>query len=339
MGVREILISSRSVFATVLLLVLLPQGASALPGAGETNAQAQMQSPSSSGLYNPALLFAPNIEWAMADPRTTPAWTFAVSRYRSLAATAPVIDRANSVAFDIGSYDAMWDDSLFSEIAAYGGLARDLQRVSNMAAMGGSDGTSIPYGRLTLQREFREGQHRLMLGAYGLHVSVRPTAISAFGDDSYTDVAVDGTYQWIAHPERSRSDVVSAHILILHEGENLTASHAVFGTRSADDLTVFRGDVTYSWGAAVTPAIQYFQITGSSDPVRLGTPDGIPDSNGWIAELDYAPPRKPDSPLNRFNVRLALQFIAYSHFDGSSRNASENNTVLLHVSAGVAPDA
>src|SRR5947208_863730 len=123
--------------------------------------------------------------------------------------------------------------------------------------------------------------------AFALAPGLAP-AISGFGDDSYTDVAVDGTYRWIAHPERDVSETISAHVLILHEGEDLIASHAVFGTRRTDDLTIFRGDVSYSWGAAFTPCVQYFEITGSYDPVRLGTPDGNPDSKGWIAEMEFS---------------------------------------------------
>jgi hypothetical protein len=234
----------------------------------------------------------------------------------------------------------MWDDTWFSEMAAYGGLNRDALRIAGMEALNGvySRSGAIPYGRLTVQREFQEGHHTVALGAYGLHLSVRPTAISGFGDDSYTDVAMDGTYRWIAHPERDASETISAHVLVLHEDEDLIASHAVLGTNASDELSIFRGDLNYSWGAALTPGIQYFQITGTSDPVRLGTLDGSPDSNGWIAGLGYAPWSGSGSPLSRLNVRLALQFIAYSEFDGSSRNASANNTVLLHMSAGAEPD-
>jgi hypothetical protein len=273
---------------------------------------------------------------------TIPAWIspIAVPGYRSLTAAAPLFEDIDAAAFDIGGYNAMWDDTMFSEISAYGGVGHDAMRIAGMRAMDGSDGASgaIPYGHLTVQREFQEGQHYVALGAYGLQVSVRPTAISGFGDDSYTDVAVDGTWRWIAHPERNVSDMISTHVLLLHETENLIASHAVFGTKPTDDLTIFRGDVSYSWGANLTPTVQYFQITGSPDPARLGTLDGSPDGSGWIAAVDFLPRSEPDSTRSGFNVRLGLQFIAYSEFDGSSHNASQNNTVLLHLSAGGTAD-
>jgi len=281
-------------------------------------------------MYNPAFAlapgFAPAIDmWFANSPLAAPA-------YRPVTALGSFSENPGSLSFDIGRYDAMWNDTWFSEIAAYGGLARDLERVSNMWAMGGADSTAIPYGRLTLEREFLNGQDRITIGGYGLHVNVRPTAISGFGDDGYTDVAADASWRWTAHPERKVSDAITAHVLILHEGESLMASNAVFAARRNDQLTVLRGDMSYSSGTLLTPAIQFFQVNGTSDPVQIGTLDGSPDSKGFIGEIDYAP--KPDSPLARLNVRLALQFIAYSQFDGTSSDASHNNTVLLHLTLG-----
>jgi hypothetical protein len=337
MHVCKTMASGRSGVAALLWLALLPQCASAVntpvgqgePQHGLTARQA----------YNPAFAlapgFAPAIDnlWPANAPWLTP---FAAPVFRSITDAGTADDDPGLPSFDIGGYDAMWDDTTFSEIAAYGGLERDALRVAGMRALNGADGTSgdIPYGRLTLQREFQQGKHQLALSAYGTQVSVQPTAISGFGDDGYTDVAVDGTWRWVAHPERSVSDTITAHGLVLHEGENLIASHAIFGTRSTDELMVFRGDVTWSWGANLAPTVQYFRITGSADPVRLGTLDGSPDSKGLIAEINYRPSDNPGSPLNWFDVRLSLQYVAYSEFDGSSRNASQNNTVLLHLTAG-----
>ena len=330
MRVHKTLALGRSGFAAALCVVLLPEVACA----------AEPQNGSASGqTYNAAFALAPGFAPPVDNVwMANPAWGSPVAApvYRSITTAAPLVEDLASPSFDIGGYDAMWDDTWFGEIAAYGGLERDALRIAGMSAMNGADGTSgaIPYGRLMLQREFQEGQYYVGLGAYGLHVNVQPTAISGFGDDSYTDVAVDGTWRWIARPERSASDMISAHVLVLHEDENLIASHAIFGTRSTDDLTIFRGDASWSWGANVTPAVQYFRITGSSDPIRLGTLDGSPNSKGWITEFNYAPSDDARSPLTWFDVRLSLQFVAYSEFDGSSHNAAHNNTVLLHLTAG-----
>jgi hypothetical protein len=240
---------------------------------------------------------------------------------------------------DTGGYDAMWDDARFSEFSAYGGLERNALRVAGMRAIDGSDGASgaMPYGRLTLQRDYSNGQNELALGAYGTQASVRQAAISGFGEDSYTDVAVDGTWRWIAHPERAVSDMIAAHVMVLHETQSLVASHAIFGTRSVDDLTVLRGDASWSWGGDFVPAVQYFRIAGAPDPVRMGTLDGSPNSNGFIAGLDYLPSGAAGPSPDGFQVRLSLQFVAYSEFDGTSHYAAHNNTVLLHLTASTDP--
>jgi hypothetical protein len=325
----------RSGFAAALCLALLPRCACALSNAhgSESGLQGGL-TPGQASAF--ALLpgFAPTIDnlWM-----AMPGWGSpdAAAGYHSVS-DASALDDPASPSFGVGGYDPIWDDTKFSEMSAYGGLERDTLRVAGMRAIDGTDGASgaIPYGRLTVQRDFMDGRDQLALGAYGTEAGVRPTAISGFGDDSYTDIAIDGTWRWIAHPERSYSDVISAHILILHEGENLLASHAIFDTRRSDDLTVFRGDASWSWAGSLVPAVQYFRITGSSDPVRLGTQGGSPNSNGFIAEMNYLPSGNGRSPLNWFDARLSLEFVAYSEFEGSSRDASRNNTVLLHLTFG-----
>jgi hypothetical protein len=70
--------------------------------------------------------------------------------------------------------------------------------------------------------------------------------------------------------------------------------------------------------------------------MRWGTADGSPDSKGWVAEVDYVPWGKPESPLDWANLRLALQFTAYSEFDGSRHNASDYDTLLLKLTVGAA---
>ena len=77
--------------------------------------------------------------------------------------------------------------------------------------------------------------------------------------------------------------------------------------------------------------MQYFQIHGSSDAVRFGTANGSPNSEGVIAEIAYVPWGKPDSPVRWFNGRLALQYVAYSKFDGTSSHASDHNTIFLNL--------
>jgi hypothetical protein len=328
--VEGILALRRAGIGVALCVMLLPLHASAAPGASG----GQIAPAENSGF---ALFpgFAPAIStvWlAMPASGTAPTYHFT-------AGTDEFNGDPNSPSFDIGGYNAMWDDMKFSEMSAYGGLARDTLRVAGMRAIDGSDGVSgaIPYGRLTLARDFLDAHQQLALGAYGAQVSVRQTAISGFGNDSYTDVALDGSWRFVAHPERSISDTITAHVMFLHEDESLLASNAIFGTRKSDNLSVFRGDLSWSGGGNFVPAVQYFHITGSSDPIRLGTLDGSPNSNGFITEIDYVPSDNARSPLNWFNVKLSLQFVSYSEFEGTAHDAAHNNTVLFHLTADTDP--
>ena len=77
----------------------------------------------------------------------------------------------------------------------------------------------------------------------------------------------------------------------------------------------------------------YFSITGNADANQymmgevMGSRTGTPDTKGYVAEIDYLPMEK---------IKLALQYTAYSKFNGAStdydgfgRNAADNNTVYV----------
>jgi hypothetical protein len=53
--------------------------------------------------------------------------------------------------------------------------------------------------------------------------------------------------------------------------------------------------------------------------------------------VDYRPSNDASPSLGGFQVRLSLQFVAYSEFDGTSHYAAHNNTVLLHLTASIDP--
>ncbi len=287
-------------------------------------------------VYGISLNNAPTVE----DPwDSEPAWVFPFvgSSFAPSPAASPMVDQVSSAVLGLGAY-ALWDDIVYAEVAAYGGLDRDTLKMFGAEPLNGVDDITglLPYWRVTLQKELEEGKHYFAVGTYGMTADIRPQSLPGIGEDSYSDIAFDATYQWIAHPELSVSDVVSAHALYLHESADLNASRLLFGTRGSGDLNVFRGDIAYSYDATWTPTLQYFHIAGSADPARWSGPNGSPDSAGFVAELDYVPWAKPDAPLNWLNARLALQYVAYTKFDGLTQDASDNNTLLLHLTVAVA---
>jgi hypothetical protein len=90
-------------------------------------------------------------------------------------------------------------------------------------------------------------------------------------------------------------------------------------------------DVSYSFAATVTPSVQYFRTTGTADLNYWSTPNGSPNSDGMIFEVAYVPWGKPDSPFQNMNVRLAVQYVNYFRFDGSTINARDNNNFYFSL--------
>jgi hypothetical protein len=78
-------------------------------------------------------------------------------------------------------------------------------------------------------------------------------------------------------------------------------------------------------------SVQYFRTTGTTDVNYWSTPNGSPNSDGMILELAYVPWGKPDSPFPNLNLRLAVQYVSYFRFDGSSTNARDNNNLFFSL--------
>src|SRR5207248_1879051 len=156
-----------------------------------------------------------------------PSWVFpfAESSLAPAPAAAPILEQLPYTVIGLGGY-TMLADTLYLEGDLYDGLGRNILRALGTDLLRGADRLSGPayYWRAVLQHEFNDGEHYVALGTYGVYTETYPNRIQTVGKDSYTDIAFDATYQWIAHPERSTSDMLSAHALYIHEDSRLTAS-------------------------------------------------------------------------------------------------------------------
>lgn len=252
---------------------------------------------------------------------------------------APLTNLMVNTVIGAGIY-ADWDSTLYVELNAYNGLGRNALNFVGAGRINGTDALNgpAPYWRVALDREFDDGVHYVELGTYGLAADIYPEQIQTAGSDRFNNEAFDFTYQWIPHPDLSTSDALSFRMEYLLENASLGASRQLFGGPSGERLTQFHADVTYSFDASYTPTLQYFRTSGTADPVRwTATPAGIPDSNGWIAEFDFVPWGKPDSSAEWYNARAALQYVAYSKFDGATADASANNTLYFSLALAIAP--
>ncbi len=165
----------------------------------------------------------------------------------------------------LGGY-ALWNETLYGEFALYQPLGRDLRNTMGENPYAGVNrlAGAIPYWRLALQHE--SGKHSFQIGTYGLRASLWPNGDQSAGrTDTFTDIAFDANWQWIADPKSVVSDMVSAHALYIHEATSLDASRVLIGSHATSRLDVMRADVSYSFAATWTPTVQAFHTQGTRE--------------------------------------------------------------------------
>ena len=232
----------------------------------------------------------------------------------------------------------LWNDLIFAAATMYVPLSRYFQQAVGNPATNLYQGV-IPYWHVGLQQDFDHHNHYAQIGTYGAVAnrspgdSFNPTGdTSAEQTDHLTDIGFEATYQYLA----DLNNTISFHATYVHEKEDLSASRVLLGTNPSDDLNKFNADVTYSINDTYVPTVGYFKTTGSPD-AALYTNATSPNSEGYTVELAYVPFGHPDSYIQNGNIRLGLQYTGYTQFDGTSRHASDNNTLFLNLWMILAP--
>jgi hypothetical protein len=266
---------------------------------------------------------------------TSPAWGFPFAA--SSVAVAPnasaIIDGGlGQQVAGLGAY-ALWDATLYTEIAAY----RTADKALSIFRAGTDKSTDAvldghaPYWRLALQRTWAEGVHSAMIGTYGIDVRKFPDSLDPTGpSDRFRDVAFDAQYQYITDRHR-----FSAQLNYIREKQGLDATFAAGGASNAsNELRTFRGKVTYYYDTRYGVTVGCFRTSGDADDglynsgaPLTGSVAGSPNTSGYIAEVDWLPRR---------DIRLLLQYTGYRKFNGSrvdydgfGRNARDNDTLFF----------
>jgi len=244
-------------------------------------------------------------------------------------------DTLNAQVIGPGVY-GLWDDWLYAEAALYIPLSKSFDKFTGVApnAPDTYDGV-IPYWHVALQQDFDHHKHYAQIGTFGLSADRYPGNDHSAGQtDHITDIGAEANYQWLVDADNT----LSFHTSYIDEHQSLTASRALNGTNPSDDLRTFRADATYAINNTYVPSVQYFKINGSNDPAQYtNSSNGSPNSEGYVIDLAYVPFGKTDSPMPWGNARLALQYTGYTKFDGTSKGASNNNTIFLNLWLTAAP--
>jgi hypothetical protein len=261
---------------------------------------------------------------------TVPAWGFPFMS--SAVAPSPIastlIDGALAQqVVGLGAY-SMFDNLVYGELTAYRsapqGAAQPLDTGSSNVARG-----VIPYWRLALQHA---GQSTyFMLGTYGLTAHLYPTGVSG-ATNYYRDIAIDAQLE-----QKAGNATWIGRASWIHESQQLEAF--AFAPEPAaegvnESLSTLRASLSWQPSFRYGLTGGYFRTTGTSDTLRfapatlVGSRTGSPNSAGAIGEFDF----------NAWqNVRLALQYVAWSRFNGETteydvlrgRRAADNNTLYL----------
>ena len=185
---------------------------------------------------------------------------------------------------------------------------------------------AAPYWRAAWEQDWN--RNSLMFGTYGMQANTHPSGVAFQGPtDSFTDVAIDSQYQYIGD-----NNIFSAYATWIHEDRTF---NAIAASQPNNNLNTVRVTGSYFYNRKLGGSLQYFSTTGSSDALLYGagtvtgSANGSPDTQGIVAELDYLP---------WLNTKLGVQYTAYTKFngaatnyDGSGRNASDNNTLYVFV--------
>jgi len=261
---------------------------------------------------------------------TVPAWGFPFfgSDTAPTPAAGTLIDGA--LGGDVAGLSAYFDvnRAFYGEAGVY--------RTARLGATAPLDSTAgapviqgvAPYWRFAY--EHRWGRNSWSAGTFGTHVEFRGgdgmTPVTSDLRDYFTDVALDTQYQFIGD-----RDIVTASGLWIHEGAERDATVALGGASRLDSvLQTARMSLSYLYKRTIAGSFQYFTTWGDMDPVLYASSmSGSPNSNGEVIELDYLP---------WLNTKLSLQYVIYNTFDGGSknydgtgRNASDNDTLFLNL--------
>lgn len=264
----------------------------------------------------------------MQDPwNTTPAWGFPY--YSSEPAPAPTASTYLQMAMGdvagLGAY-VLYNKLIYAEISVYHSSPAGISYPPDTTWMGNIKGAA-PYWRLAIQHLW--GSQYIEVGTFGIASSIYPMGISG-ATDKYTDVGFDAQYEYSA--DNGGSCIF--HASYITEKQNLDATFAMGGSANAsNNLNSLKLDFTYNFPAWVSLTGAYFAVGGSADagiyaPGDVtGSLNGNPSSNGEILQIAFLP---------WMNTQFALQYTLYnkfngnsSNYDGSGRNASDNNTMYV----------
>ena len=260
---------------------------------------------------------------------TVPAWSwpFMGSQAAPMPAASPLVQGAlgQSVA-GLGVY-GLWNNLLYSEFTMYTTAQQGTAPPPDSSARNVLRHVT-PYGRVVVTRD--AGSGHVSLGAFGMDSRLYVAGVGG-ATDHYVDMGADVQYESRTSGDR----VFILRSAFIHERQTTAsafeAAAASVATRSVDD---FRASATFMPSATFGYTVGGFATSGTRDALHYapastsGSRTGSPNSSGALGEMVVNPWQ---------NFRLGIQYTRFftfngaaTNYDGSGRNASDNNRVYLY---------
>jgi hypothetical protein len=246
---------------------------------------------------------------------------------------APLLDgMLTGTVYGVSAYSYL-NNGLYVEIGGYRSFSEDFLKHVNVGSGQKISGVA-PYGRLAYFKDMRS--EAFSAGVFGMSANLRDYGVSG-PSDKYTDVGVDAHYQYLG----TRKHVFSVNGAYIHETRKQDALFEAGEAENVDShLDQFNIAGSYYFDKTYGVTARYFNTSGSSDSiVYASNSTNKPDSDGWTLQADWTPFGKEASWAAPWaNLRVGVQYTMYNKFDGArndyngtGRNASDNNTTMAFV--------
>lgn len=266
---------------------------------------------------------------------STPAWgfPFASSSLAPSPAASTLIDGGlEQQVLGLGAY-ARWNRQIYAELTGYKTLPYGVLQGLGVPASDVDviDGVA-PYWRLAFEKNM--GSHYFSFGTFGLAANTFPGRDRSAGSDHRLDLGLDAEYQYFG--QKGQLSLLGRYI---HEDAQWDASQPLGNaSNSSDSLNTFSLTANYLYDKTYGISGNAALTTGGADATLYGSRNGKPDTQSFTVQLSYLPFNKNGGPSfwPWFNPKFVAQYTAYTKFngastnyDGTGRNASDNNTFYL----------
>jgi len=276
---------------------------------------------------------------SMQDPwNTLPVWTFPFSS-SGLAPTpgaSTLIDGGLSQqVIGLGVYTLL-ANSVYLDVGGYRTASTGFQRSMGIDPNGQTQVAGVaPYWRAAYTKSI--GNQSMEIGIFGLSADTYPGRERTAGKDRIFDWGFDSQYQ-----VSLGSHDITALFSRIQEHSHWNASQSLGAASNSEGrLWTTKVAADYLYNRTYGGLAGFFHTNGTSDAaLRADSATGSPLNDGMVFQLNYLPFNVKGGPAfwPKSSVKISLQYIMYnrfngghSNYDGSGRNASDNNTLYLET--------